>query len=94
MRRIKEGNLIKGVALRSGGCTISFLPSDYFSVDGALDLVDEFFNGGKEVDFEGHPAMTGAAGAVLRYVKDTQKDRLKHINEVLCYDIKKLSGIG
>jgi len=85
---LKEGNLIEGVALRSGGCTISFLPSDYFSVDGALDLVDEFFNGGKEVDFEGHPAMTGAAGAVLRYVKDTQKDRLKHINEVLCYDIK------
>ncbi|MBW2544359.1 MAG: DNA mismatch repair protein MutS [Deltaproteobacteria bacterium] len=84
---LKESDLMEAFAIRSGDCSISFLPSDYFSVEGASDLIDEFFSEKREVDFDGHPAMTGAAGAVLRYVKETQKDRLNHINDVLWYDI-------
>ena len=84
----KESDFMEAFAGRAIGCSISYLPSDYFLPDDALRLVDEFFSGEKEVDFEGHPAMTGAAGAVLRYVKETQKDRLDHINNVLSYDIR------
>ncbi len=84
---LKESDLMETFAIRSGDCSISFLPSDYFSVEGASDLIDEFFSEKREVDFDGHPAMTGSAGAVLRYVKETQKDRLNHINDVLWYDI-------
>ncbi|MEA2014236.1 MAG: DNA mismatch repair protein MutS [Thermodesulfobacteriota bacterium] len=85
---LKEDNLIAAFALRSGDCSISFLSSDYFLLDEASDFVNEFFSGRKEVDFDGHHAMTGAAGAVLRYVKETQKDSLNHINDVLYYDIR------
>ncbi|MBW2630492.1 MAG: DNA mismatch repair protein MutS [Deltaproteobacteria bacterium] len=85
---LKESELMEAFAGRTIGCSVSYLPSDYFLLDDASGLVDEFFNGGREVDFDGHPAMTGAAGAVLRYVKETQKDRLNHINDVLWYDIR------
>ena len=85
---LKESDLIEAFTGRAVGCSVSYLPSDYFLLDDASGLVDEFFNGGREVGFDGHPAMTGAAGAVLRYVKETQKDRLNHINNVLWYDIR------
>ena len=85
---LKESDLRKAFAERAVNCSISYLHSDYFLPDDASGLIDEFFNGGREVDFDGHPAMTGAAGAVLRYVKETQKDRLNHINDVLWYDIR------
>jgi len=85
---LKESDLMKAFAERAVNCSISYLHSDYFLPDDASGLIDEFFNGGREVDFDGHPAMTGAAGAVLRYVKETQKDRLNHINDVLWYDIR------
>jgi len=85
---LKKSDLVEAFAIRSSDCRISYLPSDYFLMDDALGLVDEFFSGRKEIDFDGHPAMTGAAGAVLRYVKETQKDRLNHINNVLWYDIR------
>jgi len=84
---LKESGLLEAFVRRSGDCSISFLPSDYFFPDGASDLIDEFFHEKGDVDFKRHPAMTGAAGAVLRYVKETQKDRLNHINDVVWYDI-------
>ncbi|MBW2648753.1 MAG: DNA mismatch repair protein MutS, partial [Deltaproteobacteria bacterium] len=85
---LKKSDLVEAFAIQSSDCRISYLPSDYFLMDDALGLVDEFFSGRKEIDFDGHPAMTGAAGAVLRYVKETQNDRLNHINNVLWYDIR------
>ena len=85
---LKESELMEAFTERAVKCSVNYLASDYFLLDDASGFVDEFFNGGREVDFDGHPAMTGAAGAVLRYVKETQKDRLNHINDVLWYDIK------
>ncbi|MEA1970574.1 MAG: DNA mismatch repair protein MutS, partial [Thermodesulfobacteriota bacterium] len=85
---LKKSDLIEAFTERVVGCSVSYLSSDYFLPDDASGLVDEFFGGGKKVDFGEHPAMTGAAGAVLRYVKETQKDRLNHINDVLWYDIR------
>lgn len=85
---LKESDLVEAFTGRAVGCSVSYLSSDYFLLDDASGLVDEFFSGEREVDFDGHTAMTGAAGAVLRYVKETQKDRLNHINDVLWYDIR------
>ncbi len=85
---LKESDLMEAFTERAVKCSVNYLASDYFLPDDASDLVDEFFDGGREVDFGGHPAMTGAAGAVLRYVKETQRDRLNHINDVLWYDIR------
>ena len=91
---LRGGGLTEIVTGRSPDCSISWLPADYFSVDGALGLIEEFFEekaGGAA--FEGHPAMTGAVGAVLRYVKETQRDRLDHINEIQRYDIHNYLGL-
>ena len=86
---LRGGDLATAFAGRSADCTINWLPSDYLSVDGASELIGEFFRESRgDADFEGHPAMTGAVGAVLRYVKETQRDRLDHINDIQWYDIK------
>ena len=85
---LKESGLMEALTGRTAGCSINHFPSDYFLIDGASGFVAEFFNDRKEVDFDGHPAMKSATGAVLRYVKETQKNRLSHINDVLWYDIK------
>ena len=85
---VRGDPLATAFAGRSPDCSISWLPSDYFSSDGALRLIGAFFKEhGGGVDFKGHPAMAGAVGAVLRYVKETQRDRLDHINEIRWYDI-------
>jgi len=86
---LQGGDFAGTITGRSPDCSISWLPADYFSVDGASDLIAEFFRkGAGEADFERHPAMTGAVGAVLRYVKETQRDSLDHINDIQWYDIK------
>ncbi|MDO9515098.1 MAG: DNA mismatch repair protein MutS, partial [Syntrophales bacterium] len=86
---LRGGDLAAAFTGRSPDCTINWLPSEYLSVDNALSLIGEFFKKNKgEADFDGHPAMTGAVGAVLRYVKETQRDRLDHINDIQWYDIK------
>jgi len=85
---LKESDLVKVLTGRFPGCSISYVSSDYFSAEGASDLIDEFFGVDRAADFKEHPAMTSAAGAVLRYVRETQKDKLNHINNVLRYDIR------
>jgi len=69
-------------------CRINYFPSDYFNFDEALDLLKENFNDDviQKIDFAGHSAMTSATGAALRYVKETQKERLDHINDVKWYN--------
>ncbi len=75
-------------AKRFPGCSISWLPAGYFSTDEALRLINERFpKGVPQEEFKRCPAMIGAAGAVLRYVMETQKDRLDHISEIQRYDI-------
>ncbi len=86
---LRESDLAKACGTRLPDCSVCWLPDDYFSVGEARGRIEEFFttNSGK-VDFEGHPAMTGTAGAVLRYVQETQKGSLDHINEARWYDIR------
>ena len=85
---LSEHDLIRDITDRFAGCNISYVSADYFSLESATDLIGEFFGEGKPADFEEYPAITSVAGAVLRYLRETQKDELKHINTVLRYDIK------
>ncbi len=86
---LRESDLAKECCARLPDCSVCWLPGDYFSASEARGRIAEFFssNSGR-VDFEGHPAITGATGAVLRYVQETQKGCLDHINEARWYDIR------
>ncbi len=81
---LKETHFLKAFS----GRIVNYLPFDYFAHDAALAALQEYFSEDvlTEIDVEGHPAMTEAAGAVLRYVTETQKDRLVHINSINWYD--------
>ena len=80
----KEGSILKAFP----GCVANCFPSDYFDYDAAVTLLKEYFPEDvlSRIDVEGHPAMAEAAGAVLRYVMETQKDHLVHINDIKWYD--------
>lgn len=72
------------------GCMTDYLPAEYFSGDGAQALFREYFHQDQleGIDFEKHRAMSQAACAVLRYVRETQKEGLGHINEIRWYPLK------
>ncbi len=66
---------------------VNFIPADYFDRGKADSLLREYFNERQlqGVDLDKHPASVAAAGAVLRYVTETQKTRPCHINSILWY---------
>jgi len=68
-------------------CRINYLDGNCFDYEDSLKLLHEHFHGGatEGVDFEKNRAMTRAAGAVLRYVRETQRQELDHINRIRWY---------
>ena len=79
---------IKALRQRSGPLLVNFLPSDYFDGDAARERLDSYFPG-ESPDRQGlavEPAPAGAAGALLRYVEETQKERLGHLREIQFQD--------
>jgi DNA mismatch repair protein MutS len=82
------GELIRTFAGEGERCLISRLPSDRFEPAAAEALLRDHFPGKKlaGMDLESHPAAAAAAGAVLAYMTETQKDRLDHINELAWYE--------
>ncbi|MDD5475824.1 MAG: DNA mismatch repair protein MutS, partial [Syntrophales bacterium] len=63
------------------------LNSKAFAYEGAFSVLKDHFSVDalKGVDFEIHRPMTRAAGALLAYLKDTQRDSLSHINRISWY---------
>jgi DNA mismatch repair protein MutS len=70
-----------------GNCVINRFPRDWFDPAAALGILGEHFPAETIASLEPglHPAMTAAAGAVLRYVRETQKEHLGHINDITRY---------
>jgi DNA mismatch repair protein MutS len=70
-----------------GNCVINRFPRDWFDPAAALGILGGHFRAETIESLEPglHPAMIAAAGAVLRYVRETQKDRLGHINDITQY---------
>lgn len=69
-------------------CRINYVPAGYFDGAQALSLLREYFPEIRlrEMGMEQHAAAAAAAGAVLRYVAETQKGRPGHINNIQWYE--------
>jgi len=85
---LKGKSFLRVFAQEANGCRINYFPSDYFDFDESIELLKECFSSDviSKIDFASHSAMTSATGAVLRYVRETQKERLDHINNIKWYD--------
>jgi DNA mismatch repair protein MutS len=83
-----DGDLIRTFAGEGERCRINRLSPDRFDPAAAEALLRDHFPEEKlsGMALESHPAMTAAAGAVLAYMTETQKDRLDHINELTWYE--------
>jgi DNA mismatch repair protein MutS len=84
---LKGSALMKEFSLKTNDCMVNYLSPVNFNYDEAMALLNMHFD--EEVmeciDFENHHAMSEATGAVLRYVKETQREGFGHINDIKRY---------
>ena len=85
---LRDDDLIRSVVGEGEHCRINRLPADRFDPAAAVALLRDHFPEEKlsGIALESHPAASAAAGAVLAYMTETQKDRLDHINELTWYE--------
>jgi DNA mismatch repair protein MutS len=85
---LRDEDLIRSVAGEGENCLINRLSPDRFDPAAAAALLRDHFPDEKlsGMALESHPATAAAAGAVLAYMMETQKDRLGHINELTWYE--------
>jgi DNA mismatch repair protein MutS len=84
----QERAIVKVLSQGEPRCRINYFSQDYFDHDAAVVRLREYFPPDL-LNREGvlkHPATVAAAGAVLRYVEETQKDHLGHINALEWYE--------
>jgi DNA mismatch repair protein MutS len=84
----REKAVVKALSEQEQRLRINYFPSEYFNHEHAADLLREYFSEGS-LDEQGilnRPAAVAAAGAILRYVVDTQKDHLRHLNVLEWYE--------
>jgi DNA mismatch repair protein MutS len=79
---LDDAELIRTVSGDSERCLVNRLPAERFSPAAARELLAERFSPEAlaQAAMEDHPAAAGAAGAVLAYMAETQKDGLSHIH--------------
>lgn len=82
-------NFIKACFQDTAGFRVNYFSADYFDYEAAVSRLREYFSEDclNQIHIEGHPAAAAAAGAVLRYVSETQKDHLNHINDIKWYEM-------
>ena len=85
--RTKESRLLKTFFREKDNCRMNVFSSDYFDYDQAAVNLKHYFSDEQldQIAMDRYPAMVCAAGAVLRYVEETQKDPLSHINNIQWY---------
>jgi len=85
---LRDDDLIRSVVGEGEHCRINRLTPDRFDPAAAVALLRDHFPEEKlsGIALESHPAAAAAAGAVLAYMTETQKDRLDHINELTWYE--------
>ncbi len=84
----REKAVVKALSQGEPRPRINFFAADYFDYDAAVGRLREYFSEDlltKEGILK-HPAAVAAAGAILRYVEETQKDHLGHINAIRWYE--------
>jgi len=84
---LKDAMLETALTRELEDCVINRFPRDWFDHAAALAVLGEHVPAESiaRLEPERHPAMIAAAGAVLRYVRETQKERLGHINDITHY---------
>ena len=82
-----DEHLIRAIAGDGERCRIGRFASGKFALESARVLLREHIpqESLAELDMNNHTAATGAAGAVLAYMAETQKDALLHINNLTWY---------
>jgi len=84
----REKAVVKALSQGEPRPRINFFAADYFDYDAAAARLREYFSEDMLAE-EGilrHLATLAAAGAILRYVEETQKDHLGHINAIRWYE--------
>jgi len=79
--------LLKNLELQWLAGRVDYLEEDYFQQEQAQKMLSDIFPA-EVLDrskISGYPAAISAAGAVLRYVTETQKIQPQHINEIKWY---------
>jgi DNA mismatch repair protein MutS len=79
--------LIKTLEMQMPAGRINYLEDEYFGLDQAQIILNQDFSADilDKAEIAKHPAAMIAAGAILRYVDQTQKIRPQHINEIKWY---------
>jgi len=69
---------------------INFVSESYFELDQACSLLKQHFSEQQleQMALTKYPAVMAAAGAVLRYVQETQKNHPSHINIIQWYETR------
>ncbi|MCX5858257.1 MAG: DNA mismatch repair protein MutS [Deltaproteobacteria bacterium] len=82
-----ESRLLKGYLKEKKDCRVNVFSLDYFDLQAATDRLQGYFDDAMlaQIGLDRHPAMACAAGAILRYIEETQKDQLGHINRIERY---------
>ncbi len=84
----REGTLLKAFPSGEGKRRVESVAAGYFDADEAMTILRESFPADalQKVGIEKRPVAAAAAGAVLRYVRETQRDRLRHLGELQIYE--------
>ncbi|MHB8769902.1 MAG: DNA mismatch repair protein MutS [Syntrophales bacterium] len=85
---LTDEELIRDIAGDEEHCLIDRFPPERFDMAAAVARLAGQFPAERlaAIGIEGRPAMAAAAGALLDYMAETQKDRLSHINDLVWYD--------
>ncbi len=80
--------LVNAFSQAGNRCRVNTVPQAYFDHAPAMSLLKEHFAEPQlqNMALARHPAAVAAAGAVLRYVRETQKTRPQHINNIQWYE--------
>jgi len=91
---ISNNNLYKEKTIRKllenkFNTKITPYPSKYFNLKKAEVKIKEHFNiySLNAVDLDDYPIIIKTAGALMRYLQETQKNTLSHINNIVRYDV-------
>jgi DNA mismatch repair protein MutS len=89
-QELSGNSIVKALSPEMNHCVVNYLSPLSFTYDSAIELLKEYFDEKviNDIGPENHTAAVEAAGAVLGYVKDTQREGFGHINAIEWHEIK------
>jgi DNA mismatch repair protein MutS len=86
---LRGSSFQKALCRDLGFCFVNYFSSEYFDPSSSEALLQSYFTREtlSRINIGGHPAMVSAAGAVLRYVRETQKEDVAHITDIRWHQV-------